>query len=127
MKAEKLKQTIMEVTKLNPDGFTFNPTQNRFLSKGYAVATNVTQDCLGKAGLFRVVKFCLKNRDYCIGGWKNEDGTLQFDASKIYYSLEEAVKAAIMNKQRALYNLYTGKEIKECDYYRYLDYSAIVA
>ena len=121
MKVENLKQLVLRIAKLNPDGFTFNPEQNRYPHRGYAVATKATQNCIGKAGLFRVVKFCLKHRDYCIGGWKNEDGTLQFDATKIYFSLEEAVKAAVKNQQRALFNLYTGKEIRACDYNNYLN------
>ena len=118
---EVLKKLMLRIVKMNPDGFTFNPVENRFPFRGYAVATHATQDCVGKTGLFRVIKFCLKHQDYCIGGWKNENGTIQFDASKIYPTFQEAISAAIANKQRAIFNLHTGKVILECNFHNYLD------
>lgn len=113
---EQLKSKIVSVAEQNPSGFTFNPKRRELVPKGYVVASSCTQDCFGKEGLFRVIKFYLRHLDYCIGGWRNEDGIMQFDASRVYYTIEDAVLAAIDNRQRAFYNLYTGKEIMACDY-----------
>lgn len=119
MTTEQLKEMLYKVTEQNPEGFTYSPSRACFLTRGYVVASNETQDCFGKAGIFKVIKFYLKHTDYCIGGWRNEDGTLQFDASKVYQNIHEAISAALANGQRAIYNLYTKKEIMASDYANY--------
>ena len=126
MKIERLKKLLKDIAALNPEGFTYSPSQG-CLRKGYVVASKCTQGCIGNSGLFRVIKFYLKHTDHYIGGWRNEDGSMQYDASKVYYSLEEAVKAAIANQQRAFYNLYTENEIPSCEYYRFLNKDAKIA
>lgn len=113
---EQIKKQISLISSQKPDGFTYNPYAKRFQSKGYVVASSQTQDCFGKSGLFRVIKFCLRHPDYCIGGWRNEDGIMQYDASRVFLNMEEAVRSAIDNEQRAIFNLYTGKVIMACDY-----------
>lgn len=124
---DQLKARIARIAEQNPAGFTFNPQRGAFAYKGYAVASLDTQDCLGKAGLFRVIKFYVRHLDYCIGGWRNEDGTMQFDASKVYMNIEEAIMAAIRNEQRAIFNLNTGKVIMAADYNYYLDCTRMAA
>lgn len=119
---EQLKNKIASVAKQNPSGFTFNPKRRQLVQKGYVVASCCTQDCFGKKGLFKVIKFYLRHLDYCIGGWCNEEGIMQFDASRVYENVEDAVLAAIDNRQRAFYNLYTGKEITACDYSMWAHY-----
>ncbi len=121
---ERLKTQIKKIAEQKPSGFTYSPRSNSFPQKGYVVASLKTQDCIGKRGLFRVIKFYIRNQNYCIGGWRNEDGTLQFDASMIYYSIEEAIKAAIDNKQRAIFSLSTGKEIMACDFGNYIRFAS---
>lgn len=116
---EQIKARVVEIARQMPDGFTFNPFTNCFLSCGYVVASAQTQDCFGKSGLFRVIKFCLAHRNYCVGGWKNEDGSMQYDASLVYTDIQDAIHAAILNGQRAIFNLYTGQEIMACDYDKY--------
>lgn len=118
--AEQIKETIKRVVTMNPNGFTFNPIKNACEKEGYVVATLDTQDCIGKTGLFKVVKYYLSHRDYCIGGWKNEDGTMQFDASMVFDNIDEAIHNAIDNQQRAIFNLYTGKEIMADEYHSYI-------
>lgn len=120
MDAKRLMKLMKAIAVLNPEGFTFSPSEKRYPRKGYVVASGHTQDCIGRTGLFRVVKFYLQHTDYCIGGWRNEEGSMQYDASKVYDSLEEAVKAAIANQQRAFYNLYTNCEITSSEYFRFL-------
>ena len=79
-----------------PEGFTFNPFTNRFPSSGYVVASAQTQDCFGKTGLFRVIKFCLTHRNYFVGGWKNEDGTF-VNRVKVSKNTDSKGSAATMN------------------------------
>ena len=117
---EQIKEAVKSVMNMNPNGFTFNPIKNACEKKGYVVATLDTQDCIGKTGLFKVVKYYLSHPDYCIGGWMNEDGTMQFDASRVFFDIEEAIMNAIENEQRAIFNLYTGKVIMASEYYEYL-------
>ena len=116
---DQFKNKVFRIAEQRPSGFTFNPWLNSFPVKGYVVASYQTQDCFGKFGLFKVMKFVAKHMDYCIGGWRNENGDFQFDASKVYMNIEEAVEVALANNQRAIFNLYTGKEIMSCDYGRY--------
>ena len=77
-----------------------------------------------KGGLFRVVKFYLSHRNYYIGGWKNEDGQMQFDASMVHMNIEEAIQSALCNGQRAIFNLYTGQEIMASAYSSYVSIAA---
>lgn len=115
-----IRKEVAKIAQQMPDGFTFNLFTNRIVTRGYAVASVQTQDCFGKQGLFRVIKFCLSHSNYCVGGWKNEDGTMQYDASIIYTDIQDAISAAVLNSQRAIFNLYTGREIRSCDYYKYV-------
>ena len=113
---EQYKETLKRVIARRPNGFTFNLRSNSFPNSGYAVASAATQDCIGKSGLFRVLKYCMRHPQYCVGCWVNEDGEMQYDATMIYRDFSSAIAAAIANKQRAIFNLYTGREIMECDY-----------
>ena len=125
MIAERLKSTLLRIAEMNPSGFAFNPSEGRLTTGGYVVATSMTQGCIGKGGLFRVVKFYLSHRNYYIGGWKNEDGQMQFDASMVYINIEEAIQSALCNGQRAIFNLYTtGQEIMASDYSSYVSIAA---
>ena len=120
MKIEKIKAIICEIANNNPTGFTYNPVVNKFQRAGYAVATLQTQDCIGMKGLYKVIKFCIKRPGYCIGGWRNEDGEMQYDATEIFFDRNDALSEAINNKQRAIFNLYTGCEIMASEYTKYL-------
>lgn len=117
---ENLKKSIWNIAVRYPNGFTYNAHNGMLLNKGYAVAAAETQDCIGKKGLYKVLKFCLRHPNYYIGGWRNEDGEMQFDASMVYLDMNEAIDAAEMNCQRALYNLYTRKEIWACDFDKFM-------
>ena len=107
---------LYDIARQKPEGFTFNPLTNTFPTKGYVVAASATQDCFGKQGLYRIIKYCLNHAGYCIGGWKNEMGTMQFDASRVFFDIKDAIQAAIENGQRAIFDLYRGVEIMACDY-----------
>lgn len=116
---EQYKNTIKRIAEQMPEGFTFNPRRNTIQKGGYVVATLDTQNCIGNAGLFRVLKYCSKHPEYCIGGWCNEDGQMQFDASMVFTNITDAIAAAVENQQRAIFNLYTGMAIPECEYSMY--------
>jgi hypothetical protein len=120
MKIEKIKAIICEIASNHPTGFTYNPVVNTLQKAGYAVATLQTQDCIGKKGLYKVIKFCIKHPGYCIGGWLNEDGQMQYDATEIFLDRNDALSEAINNKQRAIFNLYTGCEILASEYTKHL-------
>lgn len=122
MYTKQIKETVKRIMNMNPNGFTFNPYKNSLMKSGYVVASLDTQDCIGEAGLYKVVKYCLSHRDYCIGDWKNEDGTMQFDASKVFDDIEEAIMNAIENEQRAIFNLYTKQVIMASEYNNYLSF-----
>jgi fructokinase len=120
MKIENIKAIICEIASNNPNGFTYNLVVNKFQKTGYAVATLQTQDCIGMKGLYKVIKFCIKHPGYCIGGWRNEDGQMQYDATEIFFDRNDALYEAINNKQRAIFNLYTGREILASEYTKHL-------
>lgn len=116
-----LKNKIQRIAEKNPAGFTYKLKQEVLATKGYVVACAETQDCFGKSGLYQVIKICKRHVNCCIGGWRNEDGAMQYDASVVYYNIEDAIKAAIENNQRAFFNLYTGCEIMASEYADYLE------
>jgi len=117
---ESVKDKIKRVAAQNPAGFTYRIMQNTLATKGYVVACFETQNCFGNAGLYKVIKHCMRNLNCCVGGWRNEDGTMQYDASVIYKDLQEAINAAVYNQQRAIFNLYTGRVIMANEYELYL-------
>jgi len=41
---------------------------------------------------------------------------MQYDASMVFYDINEAVAAALENDQRAFYNLYTAREVMASQY-----------
>lgn len=117
---EKIKRIVIKIAEQKPEGFTVNPLSQMLSLRGYAVATHETQDCIGKKGLFKVIKFYLRHPGYCIGGWRNEEGVMQYDATMVFHDLDEAIRAASRQNQRAIFNLYTGRVIPSEDYGMYM-------
>lgn len=115
----QLQSRISRIAQQMPDGFTFDLLSGRFPTKGYVVASSATQDCFGNEGLANVIAFCLTHRGYCVGGWKNEDGTMQYDASKVILDAEDAVMSAVENRQRAIFSLDGNKVITSGEYQYY--------
>ena len=115
-----LKDKISSIAQAHPDGFTFNLFKGTLQNRGYAVAKKETQDSFGNKGLFNVLKYIKKNPKCCLGVWRNEEGTMQFDASMVYSDIKDAIRSAVENRQRAIFNLYTGKAIMAEDYSIYL-------
>ena len=115
----EIRKAISSIANHCHQGFTFDFERGALATSGYVVATEDTQDCFGSAGLLNVISYCIMHPGFCIGGWRNEDGVMQYDASQVVMSIEEAISLAIENGQRAIFNLYTVREIRAYDYQRY--------
>lgn len=114
-----LQSRILKIAQQMPDGFTFDLISCRFPTKGFVVASSATQDCFGSEGLANVIAFCLTHNGYCVGGWKNEYGIMQFDASQVILEGEDAVLSAVENRQRAIFSLDCKKVITSSEYQQY--------
>lgn len=119
MFTNEIRKAISSIAERCPQGFTFDFQRGELATNGYVVATEDTQDCFGSAGLLDVISYCLMHPGFCIGGWRNEDGILQFDASRVVYDLPEALSLASKNSQRAIYDLNNGKAIMANEYNSY--------
>lgn len=82
-------------------------------TKGIAVSYAATQNSHSRESLTFVVEHAL-NYDGYVGGWlDSESGLYYFDNTKIFPEdqLEEALKFARENGQKAVYIISTGEEI----------------
>ncbi|GIM60547.1 hypothetical protein CAPN008_05970 [Capnocytophaga canis] len=102
---------VLQQAKQNPEGFTVSIVDFSSPTNGWVVAFKETQDCFGVEGAKKVIDFARFTTNL-VGGWCNEDGTMQFDAVMIIQDVQEAIKKAVENKQRYIYNLETGAYIK---------------
>jgi hypothetical protein len=98
----KLIESLKELAKSNPQGFTVDLELN-FITSGYVIAVKDTQDSFGDEGLERVVEFATTNK-LNIGGWDN-DGLFYWDAVIIETTREKAIEAGELNKQLAIFDL----------------------
>jgi hypothetical protein len=106
-----LKQ-IEEIAKNNVDGFTINMNTGEYVSDGYAVAEEATQNSFGITGLENVIEYIKNNNNHALGGWYNKkNNQYYFDAVRIVKNENVAKKYGIMNKQIAIFNLSTLDEI----------------
>ena len=119
MLIEEIRNTICNIAARFPQGFTFDYKKGALATKGYVVATEDTQDCFGSIGLIKVIMYCIMNPGYCIGGWRNEDGVMQFDASRVTYDLSEALSLAAKHNQRAIFDLNSSRTIMADEYATY--------
>lgn len=98
----------------NKDGFTVDARTLEPVTKGYAVAVKATQDSHGITGAYNVVNYVMSHKEvHVFGGWyDDETGRYYIDASMIFSNLEKAITFARLNRQKALYDLNNGKEIR---------------
>lgn len=99
----------------NPAGFTYNVQANAMQSSGYAVALAETQGSHGLEGLESVLNLVLSEAcpASCVGGWLDtETGLYYYDATIITDDLQEAIQLGKINKQIAIFDLYTMTEIR---------------
>lgn len=109
---EKLKGAIVEIARMNPDGFTVDLTTLKKVTKGISVAYLETQDSFDEEGLNRVLSHALAH-DKKVGGWLNEEnGKFYYDSIRIFTDLEKAKSFGRENNQIAIFNLTTLELIK---------------
>lgn len=115
-KSKQLKQllaAIAIVAAMNPKGFTYNIQEGNVQTEGYAVAVSETQNSFGAEGFLRVIEYALKHNVECVGGWLDrKTGRFYFDATMIVNEKNEAIALGRVNKQLAIFNLNTGREIR---------------
>ena len=98
----------------NKEGFTVNAATLKPVKSGYAVAVAETQNSFGVEGLANVVKYVSNHpKIKAFGGWYNsENNKYYFDATIIVEDLAAAKELGRLNKQIAIYDLETLKEIR---------------
>jgi hypothetical protein len=108
----QIKQSILEIAKNNPEGFTISLPQCKPIKEGFVVAFAHTQNSFDLEGLDKALGHALYN-DMVLGGWLNTDNNqYYFDSCRIYYNLAEAEAFAREQKQIAFYDLSNGNEIR---------------
>lgn len=114
MKRETLTATLLAIAANNPQGFTVNAQTLQPIADGYAVAVAETQNSFGATGLARVIDYVQAHEEVtAFGGWYNsDDGQYYYDATLIFNTKAEALRAARINKQYAIFDLSNGEEIR---------------
>ena len=103
---------VKEIAQANKAGFTISLIDLKHQEGDFwVVAFKETQDCFNDEGLKKVIEFA-KRTTNIIGGWKNEDNTMQYDCVMLIQDQEIAIKTAKENLQRFIYNLKTKKYLK---------------
>jgi hypothetical protein len=109
-----LADKIWTYSQSHPDGFTLDIRTMTEPTEGIAVSYLATQGCHSRKKLNRVVRHAMHHDGY-VGGWLDTaDSLYYFDSSRIFPedSLDAAIKFGAKNKQKAIYSIKEGKEIK---------------
>lgn len=94
----------------HPDGFTVDLRNLELARKGIAVGFAATQNCYGFGGLYRCVEHAFFEGGF-VGGWRNQDGRMQYDSIRLFESLPEAIAFGRKQNQIAIYDLENAWEI----------------
>ena len=109
-----LADSIWVFSQTHPDGFTLHIRSWQEPSRGIAVAYAETDNHHGRDGLDFVVRHALTHDGY-IGGWLDtQTGDYYFDSVRLFPedSLSQALDFGRQNRQKAIYILSSGKEIR---------------
>ena len=110
---KRVLAAIAIIAATHPKGFTYNIQEGMLQSTGYAVAILATQNSHGAEGFLKVVGYAIKNNIQCIGGWLDKkSGRFYFDATVIVSEKKEAIALGKANKQIAIFNLNSKREIR---------------
>lgn len=113
---QQLKRVLVAIAIIaatHPKGFTYNIQNGAIQSSGYAVAISANQNSHGADGFLKVVEYAMKHNIECVGGWLDKkSGKFYFDATIIVLEKKEAIALGRANKQIAVFNLNTGREIR---------------
>ena len=112
-KIKRVLAAIAIIAATHPKGFTYNIQEGEMQLTGYAVAVAATQDSHGAEGFLKVVEYAIKNDIQCVGGWLDKKtGRFYFDATVIVSEKKEAIALGKANKQIAIFNLNSKREIR---------------
>ncbi len=109
-----LSDSIWALGNSQPEGFTLNINTWKMPNEGIAVAYYATQGCHDRTDLDFVVEHAKVHEGY-IGGWLDTiSGNYYFDSVRIFPedSLKQAKYFGTENKQKAIYILSNGTEIR---------------
>lgn len=107
-----LIEAIQEIAEANPFGFTIKLPSLEFITDGYSVAFEETQNSFDVDGLVKVINHAKQNGNV-IGGWLDEETNLYyFDSCMILTDESEAIEFAKQNKQIAIFDLTNLKVIR---------------
>lgn len=98
---------ILEASRQNPEGFTFDLYTNDLLKidYGYVVAIIDTQDSHVSANIPSVLRAARKHNLHLVGGWWDEkEEKYYYDACAWFEDFSEAVAFAKANNQKAIYD-----------------------
>lgn len=105
---------VWTYSQTHPDGFTLELSTITEPHEGISVAYAATQGCHSRNKLNRVVRHALSNSGY-VGGWLDTtDSLYYFDSSRLFPedSLDAAIRFGIENKQKAIYIISSGTEVR---------------
>ncbi|MBO7572879.1 MAG: hypothetical protein J6T48_12080 [Bacteroidales bacterium] len=111
---EALSNKIWSYSLTHPDGFTIDIRTMTEPAEGIAVSYSATQGSHSRKNLNRVVRHAIRHDGY-VGGWfDTTDSLYYFDSTRLFPedSLDAAIKFGAKNKEKAIYSIKDGKEIK---------------
>lgn len=103
-------QKIWKIAEANKEGFTIYLPSLEPVKNGWVIANIATQNRVGIKGLEFVIEFAL-NHNRIVGGYLNQSGVFQFDASIVEPNELLAIELMKLHKQDCIYNLETAKMI----------------
>lgn len=103
-------QIILKIANENKEGFTLYLPSLEFVKKGWVIANMHTQNQYGVEGLKFVYEFAMSH-NRILGGYKNEKGVFQWDASIVEPNTQLAISLMRLHNQDCIYNLETRKLI----------------
>lgn len=104
---------ILNISKLNSDGFTFNLETKELYNpnEGFAVAYKETLHSEGIDGLQKAIKHALNNEKF-VGGWFNyQTQKFNFDSVRIFEREKDAIEFAQENRQVSYFDFKNKKEV----------------
>lgn len=119
LKLSTLFAEVKPIAGANPFGFTVDKNLQP-ITKGFSVASALTQDSFGDEGLARVLAIVFKQpfENFAgAGGWLNTDnGEYYYDAVKVFKNEQVAKAYAQTEKQLAIFDLSAKEELKLMKY-----------
>jgi len=107
---DDLMYAIEAIAHEHPDGFTIKVTTLELVTSGIAVAYKATQNSYQRSGLYTCIQHAFYNDGY-IGGWRNQNGEMQYDSIRMFKDLRKAVKWGRKQDQIAIFDIDNGWEI----------------